>query len=96
MRQPDAFHRRRVAFHGPVAAVWGSHDVLVPADHARGLRAALPQVEVEVWSGMGHHPQHERTAELAFFIERCARRGERQPNTAEQLVHQASRHREAA
>lgn len=81
---PDAFHRRRVEFDGPVAAVWGSHDVLVPPDHASGLCAALPQAQVEVWSGMGHHPQHERTAELALFIERCARRGERQPNAAEQ------------
>jgi len=88
---PDAFHLRRVAFDGPVAALWGSHDVLVPPDHARGLRAALPQARVEVWSGMGHHPQHERTAELALFIERCARHNERQPNTAKQLVHHASR-----
>lgn len=82
---PDAFHRRRVEFDGPVAAVWGSHDALVPPDHATGLRAALPQAQVEVWSGMGHHPQHERTAELALFIERCARRGERPPNAADPI-----------
>lgn len=92
---PDAFDRRRVEFDGPVAAVWGSHDVLVPG-HAGGLRAALPQAQVEVWSGMGHHPQHERTAELARFIERCARRGEPQPTAEEALMRHASRHREAA
>jgi pimeloyl-ACP methyl ester carboxylesterase len=93
---PDAFHRRRVDFDGPVAAVWGRHDALVPPDHASGLRAALPQAEVEVWSGMGHHPQHERPAELALFIERCAHHGAPQPSAAEALMRNAPQHREAA
>lgn len=93
---PDAFHLRRVEFEGPVAAIWGSHDALVPPDHARGLCAALPQAQVEVWPGMGHHPQFERRAELAVFIERCAGGGARQPSAAEALMDQTSRHREAA
>ncbi len=33
------------------------------------LRRALPQAHVEVWRGMGHHPQRERPAELTRFIE---------------------------
>jgi pimeloyl-ACP methyl ester carboxylesterase len=83
---PHAFHRRRVEFDGPVAAVWGEHDTLVPPDHAHGLRTALPQAQVEVWPGMGHHPQHERCAELALFIERCALRGGLKPGALEALA----------
>ena len=64
--------RRRIDFHGPVAALWGAHDALVPTDHAAGLRRALPHAHVEFWPGMGHHPQHERPAALAEFVERWA------------------------
>ena len=30
--------------------------------HLQALRRALPQAHVEVWAGMGHHPQRERPA----------------------------------
>jgi pimeloyl-ACP methyl ester carboxylesterase len=93
---PDAFHRRRVDFDGPVAAVWGSRDALVSPSHATGLRAALPQARVEVWSGMGHHPQHERAAELARFIERCAQHGDPQPNAVGPLGVHPAKHGKAA
>ena len=63
---------RRLEFDGPVAALWGAHDALVPTDHAHGLRRALPHAHVEFWPGMGHHPQHERPAALADFVERWA------------------------
>jgi pimeloyl-ACP methyl ester carboxylesterase len=69
------FHRRRVAFDGPVAAVWGARDHLVPPGHAAGLRRALPQAAVHVWSGMGHHPQRERPGALAELIETAATAG---------------------
>jgi pimeloyl-ACP methyl ester carboxylesterase len=61
--------RQRLPFDGPVAALWGTNDALVPVSHADGVRAALPQAEIEFWPGMGHHPQRERVAELAAFIE---------------------------
>jgi pimeloyl-ACP methyl ester carboxylesterase len=68
-----AFHKRRVAFPGPVWALWGEHDHLVPREHADGVRRAFPQAQVEEWPGMGHHPQHERPSELLELIERaCA------------------------
>jgi pimeloyl-ACP methyl ester carboxylesterase len=73
----DAFHRRRLAFDGPVAALWGEHDALVPAAHAAGVRHALPQARVEIWHGMGHHSQRERPAELAHFVEQHASRARR-------------------
>ena len=66
-----AFHRRRLAYCGPVTALWGEHDRLIPPSHADGLRRALPQAQVEVWPGMGHHPQHERPERLHEFIERA-------------------------
>ena len=74
-RSPHGFAHRPVAFDGPVAAVWGSRDALVPLEHADALRDALPQAHVEIWHGMGHHPQRERPAELAEFIEEHASRG---------------------
>jgi pimeloyl-ACP methyl ester carboxylesterase len=59
---------RPIAFGGPVAALWGARDALVPTDHAHGLRAALPQARVEIWPGMGHHPQRERPRQLTQFL----------------------------
>ena len=71
-RAPDGFHSRPVGFSGPVAALWGEHDALVPRDHVAALRRALPQAHVEVWPGMGHHPQRERPRRLAAFVSRHA------------------------
>lgn len=66
------FDRRRVAFDGPVTALWGERDRLVPPAHAAGVRRALPQATVHVWSAMGHHPQHERPGALAKLIQTAA------------------------
>ena len=55
-----AYHRRGLRYHGRVVAVWGDHDRLVPPGHSVGVAAAVPQAEIEVWPGMGHHPQCER------------------------------------
>ena len=69
----DGFHSRRVAYDGPVDAVWGEHDNLVPIGHAAAVTRALPQARVEIWPGMGHHPQRERPALLAAVLARaCA------------------------
>jgi pimeloyl-ACP methyl ester carboxylesterase len=73
----DAFFRRELRFDGPVAALWGEHDALVPLAHIDGLRAAVPRIHVEVWPGMGHHPQREFPGELARFIELRASRARR-------------------
>jgi pimeloyl-ACP methyl ester carboxylesterase len=60
-----------------VAVLWGERDALVPLSHAKAVKFALPQARVEVWRGMGHHPQRERPAELSRFVERHAARGRR-------------------
>ena len=70
-----AFHRRRVAFSGPVSALWGAHDRIVPPGHAAGVRKALPQASVEVWPSLGHHPQRECPNQLQEFIERACGKG---------------------
>jgi pimeloyl-ACP methyl ester carboxylesterase len=67
-----AFHRRGIAYDGPVFAIWGDQDRLVPSSHRAGVLAAFPQAQVDVWSGMGHHPIRERFEDLIAIIERAA------------------------
>ena len=64
-----AFYRRRLDYHGPVLALWGDRDRLVPLAHRDGVMTAFPQAQLSVWKKMGHHPQRERPSELARFIE---------------------------
>ena len=64
-----AFYRRQLDYHGPVLALWGDRDRLVPPAHRDGVMTAFPQAQVSVWKKMGHHPQRERPSELARFIE---------------------------
>jgi pimeloyl-ACP methyl ester carboxylesterase len=64
--------QRRLDFDGRVGVLWGSDDALVPVSHADGVRTALPQAEVELWPGMGHHPQQAHLTELVALIERYA------------------------
>jgi pimeloyl-ACP methyl ester carboxylesterase len=67
-RSPQAFHCRRLQYTGPVTAVWGDCDRLVPPRHQEGVRTAFPQARIEVWCGMGHHPMRERLGELVALI----------------------------
>ncbi len=76
-RSERALFRRGLSFGGPVAAVWGERDALVDPAHAAGLRRAAPHAHVEIWPGMGHHPERERPRELSRFIERHAARARR-------------------
>jgi pyruvate dehydrogenase E2 component (dihydrolipoamide acetyltransferase) len=65
-----AFYRRRVAYHGPVTAVWGDRDRLVSPRHRHGVQTAFPHATFALWTGMGHHPQRERPAELLTLLDR--------------------------
>jgi pyruvate dehydrogenase E2 component (dihydrolipoamide acetyltransferase) len=71
-RSERRFADRRLAFDGPVAVLWGSKDALVPVAHVDAVRGSLPQARIDVWEGMGHHPQRERARDLAQFIGRHA------------------------
>jgi pimeloyl-ACP methyl ester carboxylesterase len=67
------FHRRRVKYGGEVFVAWGDRDRLVPLEHSEAVLRAFPQARLEVWPGMGHHPQHERPELLTGLIaEACA------------------------
>ena len=89
-RSPRGFPTRAVAFDGPVAALWGDHDALVPRSHIEALQFALPQTHVEVWRDMGHHPQRERPALLARYIERHAARARRAAHSTRRTVLRAA------
>jgi pimeloyl-ACP methyl ester carboxylesterase len=64
-----AFHRRQLDYDGPVLALWGDRDRLVPLAHRDGVMTAFSQAQVSIWKRMGHHPQRERPSELAQYIE---------------------------
>jgi pimeloyl-ACP methyl ester carboxylesterase len=68
-RSRRAFYRRQLDYHGPVLALWGDRDRIVPLAHRDGVMTAFPQAEISVWKKMGHHPQRERPSELAQFLE---------------------------
>lgn len=76
-RSERGFTKRRVGFEGPVAALWGEFDALVPTDHMDAVQEALPQAHIELWRGMGHHPQRERPHQLNRYIEHHATRARR-------------------
>lgn len=81
-RSERRFAAREIAFDGPVVALWGQHDALVDPAHAEALLRAIPHAHVEVWPGMGHHPQRERPVALTRLIERHAVRGRRHAGRA--------------
>jgi pimeloyl-ACP methyl ester carboxylesterase len=68
-RTGTAPFQRRMTYEGPVRALFGRRDLLVPSSHAAGVRNALPQAEITVWPGAGHLPQHETPERLAAWIE---------------------------
>ena len=71
-----AFFRRRVDYDGPVVALWGDRDRLVPVRHAARVNTTFPQADVQVWEGMGHHPQVERIRPFCALVERACRAAE--------------------
>ena len=81
-RLPDAFERRRMRYAGPVRAVWGDRDRLVPRAHGDGVLAAFPQAQIDVWKGMGHHPVRERIDDVIDVIQGAIAEGRAQNGPA--------------
>lgn len=63
--------RRAARFEGPVTALWGDRDRIVPPAHAEGVRTAFPHAEIVSWADTGHHVQRERLAALVELVERA-------------------------
>jgi pimeloyl-ACP methyl ester carboxylesterase len=61
-------HRRRLSYRGPVLAVWGEDDRLVPVSHHQGVLTAFPHARIEFWPGMGHHLLREAFDDLMSTI----------------------------
>jgi pimeloyl-ACP methyl ester carboxylesterase len=76
-RSPRAFHRRPVRYDGPVTVLWGDRDAVVPPAHAHRVITGLPQSEVHIWPGMGHHPQREQPDRLAELVDAAHRQAAR-------------------
>jgi pimeloyl-ACP methyl ester carboxylesterase len=68
-----AFFRREVGYDGPVIGVWGTRDRLVPVRHAQRMLRPFPHADVQIWEGMGHHPQRERVGQFCALVERACR-----------------------
>ena len=68
-----AFFRREIAYDGPVVGLWGTRDRLVPVRHAQRMLRTFPDADVQIWEGLGHHPQRERPGQFDALIERICR-----------------------
>jgi pimeloyl-ACP methyl ester carboxylesterase len=79
-RSRDAFHRRQIDYDGPVFAIWGADDRLVPVSHREGVQAAFPQAQIDIWPGMGHHAMRERLDDLIATINRATNTSEIWPH----------------
>ena len=56
-------------YRGPVLAIWGREDAVLPISHLADAKAVFPQAEVRVIERCGHMPMIERTDEfLASFL----------------------------
>lgn len=64
-------HRGSARFEGPVTALWGDRDRVVPPSHAAGVRTAFPHADVVIWPDMGHHLQRECLDALVALFDRA-------------------------
>jgi pimeloyl-ACP methyl ester carboxylesterase len=52
----------------PSLLVWGAADPIIPVEHGRAARAAMPGSRLEVLDGVGHFPQLDRPIEFARLL----------------------------
>ncbi len=53
----------------PVQIIWGSHDTVVPASHARVAHDAMPGSALELFEGAGHFPFHDDPERFVAVVE---------------------------
>jgi pimeloyl-ACP methyl ester carboxylesterase len=61
---------RSLALDIPIWMLWGRHDGLVPAVHARAFERAHPGAEVHVLEDCGHYPQIELPSRFNGLLRR--------------------------
>jgi pimeloyl-ACP methyl ester carboxylesterase len=54
----------------PVQIIWGTHDVVVPVDHAQMAHAAMPGSRLEIFERSGHFPFHDDPDRFIEVVER--------------------------
>jgi len=56
-------------YQGPVSALWGEHDRLVPPGRSmHGLLKVFPKATEVIFEGIGHHPQEECPGQTLDWI----------------------------
>jgi pimeloyl-ACP methyl ester carboxylesterase len=69
----SATDRLYLAESVPTLLIWGTHDPIIPIEHARVAQARIPESRLVEMDGAGHWPQLEDpdrfVAELAEFVE---------------------------
>jgi pimeloyl-ACP methyl ester carboxylesterase len=66
----------------PVLVVWGTHDMVIPVDHAKRLSELAPACRVEIFDGAGHFPhldQPDRFADVLRAFMAVTDRGDGPP-----------------
>ena len=63
-----AYAREPHIYGGPVSALWGEVDQLVPAGHGAGVLRAFPAADLIRMPDVGHDPQRECPSEVALAV----------------------------
>ena len=66
----------------PVLVVWGTHDMVIPVDHAKRLSELAPACQIEIFDGAGHFPhldQPDRFADVLRAFMAVTDRGDEPP-----------------
>jgi pimeloyl-ACP methyl ester carboxylesterase len=60
----DHWVKMAAGYRGPVLAIWGREDAVLPIHHLAGAKEVFPQAEVRIIERCGHLPMIERTQEF--------------------------------
>lgn len=60
----DHWVKQAARYRGPVLAIWGREDAVLPVHHLAGAKEVFPQAEVRIIERCGHLPMIERTQEF--------------------------------
>lgn len=70
-RSDQTVAHRRLAYGGPVDAIWGERDGIIPPSHLPRVAASLPQTETYMCGGIGHYLHRDCPDVLIRVVERA-------------------------